>query len=205
MPLRALLLLVLAGLPCPAWDTPPHQAITKAALDALPKAYVSRLASEIGPLIEIYCIYPDRYGEMESYGFVRRSPGPRNADEIRRYCLRPDGQVIHGATGDREMDTGSLVYLLERIFTNLAENRTGEAAQYAGVLSHFVADSLSPPHAIGAEQLMAIASRAGQDGGINFHSAIERTIPEFTLNGRAPRVHAPASGLWHWALERRTG
>ena len=86
-------LLLLVRLPCRAWYTPPHQRITKAALDALPKTYVSRLGSEVKPLIEIYCIFPDRYEEMERFGFVRNSPGPQAKSEIRRYCVRPTGST----------------------------------------------------------------------------------------------------------------
>ena len=182
--------LLLCAAPCRAWDTLPHQRITRAALDALPKAHLSRLGSEVKPLIEIYCIFPDRFEEMERFGFVRNSPGPRDVSEIRPYCVRPDGQPIHGATGDRERDTGSLVYLFERILTNVSEKRAGEAARYAGVLSHFVADSLSPPHAISAGQLREMTRRPAQVARINIHSAIERSLPEFTLGDRAPRVLA---------------
>ena len=183
-------LLSLVGLPCRAWDTSPHQSITKAALNALPKAYVSRFDSEVKSLVEIYCIFPDRYEEMERFGFVRNSPGPRDISEIRPYCVRPDGQHIHGVTGDREMDTASLVYLFERIVANLSEARSGEAARYSGVLSHFIADSLSPPHSVGAGQLLAMAPKSAQAERINIHSAIERSIPEFTLSDRAPRILA---------------
>jgi hypothetical protein len=183
-------LLLLVGLPCRAWDTPPHQRITQAALNALPKADVSRLGSEVKSLIEIYCIFPDRYEEMERFGFVRNSPGPRDISEIRPYCVRPDGQHIHGATGEREMDTGSIVYLFERILTNLSENRPGEAARYSGVLSHFIADSLSPPHSVGADQLLAMTPKSAQAQRINIHSAIERSLPEFTLGDRVPHMLA---------------
>ena len=189
-PMRLLvwLLLFLVAIPCRAWDTLPHQRITKAALDILPKQLLNRLGSEVKPLIEIYCIFPDRYEEMERFGFVRNSPGPRAASEIKPYCVRPDGQAIHGASGDREMDTGSLVFLFERILTNLSDDRPGEAARYAGVLSHFIADSLSPPHSAGADELLAMTPRSAQTERINVHSAIERSLPEFTLSDRVPRM-----------------
>jgi hypothetical protein len=183
-------LLLLVGLPCRAWDTLPHQKITKAAVDSLPNAYLSRLGSEVKPLIEIYCILPDRYEEMEGFGFVRNSPGSRDVSEIGPYCVRPDGQHIHGATGDREMDTASIVYLFERILTSLSEARSGEAARYSGVLSHFIADSLSPPHSVSAGQLLAMTPESVQAERINIHSVIERSIPEFTLGDRAPHILA---------------
>jgi hypothetical protein len=181
------LILLFSGT-CLAWDTPPHQLITKAALDTLPKSLLSRLGSEVKPLIDIYCILPDRYEEMEHFGFVRSSPGPRHTSEIRIYCVRPDGQLIHGATGDRDGDTDSLIYLLERSITKLCERRSGEAARYLGVLSHFIADSLSPPHAVGVDELREMTPRSIQLQAINVHSALERSIPEFTLGPRLPRV-----------------
>jgi hypothetical protein len=172
---RLWLIPVLLGIaPCAAWDTVPHQRITKAALDSLAKRLLDRFGAEAAPLVEIYCTYPDRYLEMERYGFVRKSAGPRSPSEIRVYCVRPDGQPIHGASGDRATDLGSLVYLFERILSSFSEKRADQAARYAGVLSHFIADTLSPPHAVSEEELPG-----------ELHSAIERSLPAFTLGGRA--------------------
>jgi hypothetical protein len=185
-PLICLWLLLAPG-PANAWDTAPHQRITKAAVDSLPRSVLDRFGAETGPLIEIYCMLPDRYTEMESFGFVRKSPGPRTSAEIRPYCVRPDGQLIHGATGDRDSDAVSLVYLLERILTSFSKNQPAEAARYAGVLSHFIADSLSPPHAVTAGQLREMAPPTDA-GSINVHAAIEKSLPGFSLGGRAPRA-----------------
>ncbi|MBZ5620180.1 MAG: hypothetical protein LAQ69_15860 [Acidobacteriia bacterium] len=184
--LLCLPLLLVSG-PANAWDTTPHQRITKAAIDTLPKRFLTQFGAEIAPLIEIYCLLPDRYVEMQRFGFVRRSPGPRSASEIEVYCIRPDGQAMHGATGVRDTDIGSLVYLFERMVSTFSQNRPGEAARYAGVLSHFIADSLSPPHAVSPEHLLGMAPPSAETGDINIHSAIERSIPEFTLGGREPR------------------
>jgi hypothetical protein len=173
--------------PSNALDTRPHQIITKAALDALPEPFLSRLGPEVEPLVSLYCIFPDRYEEMELYGFVRNSPGPQNASEIRVYCVHPDGHPVHGATGDREMDRDSLVYLLEGITANLARPRPAEAARYAGVLAHFIEDSLSPPHAVSPEELRELTERVAPGTHGNIHSAIEKSIPEFTLQKWTPR------------------
>jgi hypothetical protein len=165
--------------------------ITRAALDALPKSLLSRLGSEVEPLVTLYCIFPDRYEEMEHYGFVRNSPGPRSASEIRVYCVRPDGYPVHGATGDRETDMASLVYVLEGIITNLSQQRPAEAARYMGVLAHFIEDSLSPPHSVSPEELLDLTQRIAPGTRGNIHSALEKSIPEFTLRDRTPR---PISG-----------
>jgi hypothetical protein len=188
---RYLPLVLACYSPCSAWDTEPHQMITRAALDALPKSFLSRLGPEVEPLAALYCIYPDRYEEMERYGFVRKSPGPRSAAEIRVYCVHPDGHPVHGATGDREMDRDSLVYVLEGIIANLSQQRPSEAARYAGVLAHFIEDSLSPPHAVSPEELMDLTQRVAPGMRGNIHSAIEKSVPGFTLQKSA--VH-PISG-----------
>ena len=154
----------------------PHQKITRAALDALPKNVLARFGDQAGALSSIYCLYPDRYTEMTEFGFVRKSEGPKSPEEIRAYCVRPDGGLVHGATGDRDTDMESLIFLFERMLSSFAENRPVEAAKYAGVLAHFVEDSLSPPHA--EETAPAV------------HHAIERSVPEFSSSGwtvRAPR------------------
>jgi hypothetical protein len=178
--LRLLIWLALAMLPCRAWDTVPHRKITKAALDSLPDLF----GSEAVPLVELYCIYPDRYVEMEQFSFARKDNGPRTASEIRAYCVRPDGQPVHGITGDRESDLKSLTFL----FGQIASQRTAEAAKYAGVLSHFIADSLSPSHAVEAGRLLELARRF--DGaGINIHGVIERSLPDINLD----RAHLPSS------------
>jgi hypothetical protein len=145
---------------------------------------LARLGNEAKLLSEIYCMYPDRYREMSQFGFVRKSEGPKDIEEIKAYCVRPDGEIIHGATGEWETDAGSLVYLFERILTNLAGKRTGEAAQFAGVLAHFIEDSLSLPHAVSAENLLEMVGGSG----VNLHGAIERVVPEFTLGARVPRM-----------------
>jgi hypothetical protein len=165
---------LLSAATCSAWDTVPHQQITRAALDALPKQLSGCIGAEAEALARIYCMLPDRYLEMERYGFVRNSSGPRTASEIRAYCVRPDGVAIHGASFDRETDTASVVFLFERILTSFGENDAPAAAKYAGVLSHFVGDTLSPPHA----EPDACDARV--------HAIIERSLPAFTL---APRQH----------------
>src|SRR5690349_14686437 len=82
-----------------------------------------------------------------------------------------------GITGDRQSDRASLVFLFEQIVSALSSNRRDDAANFAGVLSHFIADSLSPPHAVSAERLQEMA----EDYPGNIHSALERSLPEFRL------------------------
>lgn len=175
--LHSLLALLAAFTPVLAWNTEPHQKITRAAIDTLPPLLLAPIASESDALVEIYCLYPDRYLEMERFGFVRKSPGPRTAEEIRLFCVRPDGVDLHSASFVREQDLASLVFLFERIAASLAAKRPADTARYVGTLSHFIADSLSPPHSVPAEDLPP-----------NVHPVIERSLPAFTLGSRPPRV-----------------
>ncbi len=179
---------LLAALPWPsaAWDTVPHRQVTRAALESLPSCSRERLGTEAAPLVEIYCLYPDRYLEMDRYGFVRGGPGPRSAREIRAYCVRPDGELVHGISGDRAYDRKSLDFLLTRIAAALRSNHTAEAAKYAGVLSHFISDSLSPPHAVSADELNRILPEPPFP--VNLHSSIERSLPALTLR--------PSTAAW---------
>lgn len=178
MRLNGCVFLIASSLCCFAWDTPPHRRITQAAVDTLPQQLREQLGAETASLVEIYCILPDRYTELKHYGFVRKSPGPRTLEEMRPYCVRPDGEDVHSATWDRDEDLGSLVYLFERAIRSLSEKRPADAARFLGTLAHFVEDSLSPPHAVGGDEL----------GAPNLHGLLERSVPEFSLGGRSPRA-----------------
>lgn len=170
----------LAAAAAMAWDTAPHRIITKAALDSLPAAVVARLGAGKDPLIEHYCLLPDRHVEIAQHGFARQGPVPNTADELRPYCVRPDGQAVHSATFDREEDLDSLIFLVERVLTRLNEKQTRDAAMYVGVLAHFIEDSLSPPHSVLAEDLAEMGP-----GLPNLHRALEHSVPEFSIAKRA--------------------
>jgi hypothetical protein len=188
---RVLLVLLLACPVCRPWATLPHRAITQAALDTLPAPLRARIAADEALLIESYCMLPDRYVETEQFGFTRKGPGPRDLSELRIYCVRPDNVAVHSASWDRDDDLASLVYIFERVLTSLAEKRHDDAAKYMGTLSHFLEDSLSPPHAIGADELQAVAP-PGQTAHA-LHNALESSVPGFSLAGRAP--HSAGQGL----------
>lgn len=161
---------------CLGWDFGPHEKITAAALEALPAGLRQQFGPEARLLVEVYCMLPDRYAAAEQYGFIANGPGPRTPEELQVYCVRPDGVPIHGATWNRDEDLPTLVYLLERIGTGLGRRDQVEAARYAGVLSHFIADTLSPPHAVPARRLQSMAPAGCRTDGL--HRALERSMPE---------------------------
>jgi len=169
--LQVLLLLLGYSVTASAWDTTPHRAMTRAAIDSLPAAYRNQLGPELPGIIETWCMLPDRYTELANFGFRRNSPGPKTVEEMQPYCTRPDGEPVHSATWDRDEDLASLVFLYMRILTALHDKHPAEAARYIGVLAHFIEDSLSPPHAVAQPPAT--------------HAALEREIPP--LRTRQPR------------------
>ncbi|GEM_PF-6553114 len=160
-----------------AWDTTPHRAMTRAALDSLPPAYRAQIAPEIPSILETWCMLPDRYAELVNFGFRRNSPGPKTVEEMQPYCVRPDGETIHSATWDRDEDLASLVFLYMRIASALHDKHPAEAVRYIGVLAHFLEDSLSPPHA------------AAQPREI--HAALEHEVPAL----RTPQPHSAGAHI----------
>lgn len=181
------LLLLSSAISGLAWTAPPHRLITRAALNTLPAQARARLGSEVSNLIELYCLYPDRYVEIQ-HGFAHKTPGPTTQEELHVYVFRPDGEPLHSATWDREEDLGSLVYMFERIVSNLRDKHDAEAAKYMGTLSHWIADSFSPSHVVSRDRLAEISPAPAGRESLDLHGALERSLPEFTLGARAPRV-----------------
>jgi hypothetical protein len=158
-----LLLLPVLSVGSIAWHTPPHQQITRAAVDSLPPALQAKLGAEKETLIMVNCMYPDRYralGNMNPERLPDPAPkwlaeiSPRSAEnwariraEMRPYCEMPDGRVIHNVTENRQEDVASLEYLLNAIIREIRRGDTVSAARYMGTLAHLLEDSTSPAHA----------------------------------------------------------
>jgi hypothetical protein len=139
-------------------------------------------------LIHNYCHYPDLY---DPAGDVKR------AAALRVYCVKPDGKSIHNVTWQRQEDTESLEYLLKGMVSSLGADRLREAAQYAGVLAHFLEDSTCPGHAFIPfdDRLDFVKDLLPPPPGkehIVLHVALEATLPEFDLRPRAPQTAGPS-------------
>ncbi len=173
--MRALLLAAIA-LPSLAWQTP-HEKITRAAFDTLPAALRERWRAEADNLAGPYSWYPDWYlGERRN--------------QIRVYVEKPDGTTIHNVTWDLVEDQATLELLLYAIARHNRAGSIDHAARYAGVLSHFLADSTCPAHALLPQdsQLNLVKDLlnlpGARDGSL--HAYIERSAPAITLEGRPP-------------------
>ena len=189
-----------------AWHTPPHQQITRAALDSLPTPLQERLGLEKEMIIWVNCMYPDRYRGLAQQGPEQDpNPGPRNRAEMKIYCEMPDGRPIHNVTQNRAEDLASFEHLLQSIITEMRRNDVTAAARYMGTLAHLIEDSCSPAHA--GPLPLAVAQlrerqplpnpppwlgRLNEHGGTlsagNLHAAIELTLLPFNLRGRIPQA-----------------
>ncbi len=190
--MKALLFAAIA-FPAIAWQTP-HERITRAAFASLPTAMRERWRAEAENLAGPYSWYPDWY------------QGNRR-EQIRVYVEKPGGQVMHNVTWDLEDDQATLELLLYAIARHDRAGSIDHAARYAGVLSHFLADSTCPAHALVPEdpQLNIVKDLLNlggpRDGSL--HAYIERSAPAITLEGRAPvKLGETISGAAHTLLIR---
>ena len=208
---RRLLLLLASSIAAEgwAWHTPPHQQITRAALDSLPTPLQEKLGLEKDTIIWVNCMYPDRYRGLAQQGpELDPNPGPRDRAALRIYCEMPDGRPIHNVTQNRAQDLASLEHLLQSIITEIRRDQITAAAGYMGTLAHLLEDSCSPAHAgplpVAVAQLKQRqplpdpppwVGRLNEHGGTltkgNLHAAIELTVLPFNLRGRAPALAAP--------------
>jgi hypothetical protein len=188
-----------------AWHTPPHQQITRAAVDSLPVAMQEKLGLEKEMLIWVNCMYPDRYRGLAQQGPEKDpNPGPRNRAELKTYCELPDGRAIHNVTQNRQEDLESLEYLLKSVITDVRRDNIVGATRYMGTLAHLIEDSCSPAHAgplplavIELRKLQPIPNpppwlgRLNEHGATltagNLHAAMELTTLPFNLDGRSPQ------------------
>lgn len=196
-------------LPVFAWHTPPHQQITRAALDTLPTPMQEKLGSEKDLIIWVNCMYPDRYRGLAHQGPDEDpNPGPRQRAAMKVYCEMPDGRPIHNVTQKRAEDLASFEYLLNAIIAETRRNDLAAAGRYMGTLAHLIEDSCSPAHA--GPLPVAVAELRGRQSlpnpppwlgrltehgsplsAGNLHAAIELTLVPFNLHGRPPVCAGP--------------
>lgn len=184
---RCLPLLCLAVVCAYGWHTPPHQQMTRAALASLPERMRGALGPEAEALAAIYCMYPDRYRELERFGpQSRNNPGPTDRSEMRVYCETPNNKVIHNVTWDRADDVAAIEYLLNGFISRINAGDRTAAAKYLGTLAHLLEDSVSPSHSMDLRLVRDLLPPPPAKEKLNLHEAMEKTVPEFDLGGRAP-------------------
>ncbi len=171
--------LVLLLAPAGAWHNPVHALITRTALEALPGPMQSVMAPEARTLADWYSLYPDAY-----YG----TEGEKRA-AMQPYCETASGLPIHNVTWRMHDDVAALEHAIGGMAEALRSGRIPDAAKHAGVLSHFLADSTCPAHAMVPMDSSLTATYpppAGREP-VRLHQIIEVSSPEFTLAGRRPQ------------------
>jgi hypothetical protein len=110
---------------------------------------------------------------------------------MRTFCIKPDGKPIHNIVWEPPDDLRSLRYSLQGIVDAMRAGRLDAAAQHAGVLSHFLADSTCPAHALipadSALESLRESLAPPDRADLKLHQAIEQSAPPFDLAGRAPQ------------------
>jgi hypothetical protein len=179
-PKLVLFLLPLLPAISSAWHHPVHYMITRAAIDSLSAGDRRAFGDEIAPLIERYSVYPDLYGYLKD----------EERDRLRPFCFLPDGRAIHNVNWNQAGDLEMLTHLIASIAKMLDGRDVPAAAQYAGVLSHFLADSTCPAHAmIPADSGLRMTFRPPPGKShVELHAVLERSSPPVDVSGRKPRM-----------------
>lgn len=124
----------------------PHTAITKAALEVLPRWQQELLGEEAPRLGDNYCLIPDHvFTDTENAKFAMMESKPRE-----RYLL----DLHLPAQQPENLET--LHYFLGKAVEALKAGKTGEAARYMGTVSHQLEDYGSPAHTVPGDNMFTL-------------------------------------------------
>jgi len=160
----------------------PHTVITQAAAAALPEWQKQLLGAELKPLGERYCLIPDtihtdkenaRFATMESY------PG---------VCYL---RILHLPATPAENDD-VLRYYIGKAVAAFAAGQVGEAARYAGTLSHALEDWGCPAHVVPGDNMFTLFKQflpppASHQHAL-LHGPVENGVFELDLGGYRPQL-----------------
>ena len=179
-PKFVLILLPLLPAASNAWHHPVHYMITRAAIDSLPAGDRQAFGDEIPRLIERYSVYPDLLAYLKD----------EERDKLRPFCFLPDGRAIHNVNWNQVGDLEILTHLIASIAKMLDVGDVPASAQYAGVLSHFLADSTCPAHAmIPADSSLRLTFRPPPGKSqVELHAVLERSSPAVDISARKPQI-----------------
>lgn len=138
-------LLCCLALDAGAWGEP-HGAITQAALAALPQSQRAQLGAEAGPLGNRYCVIPDEVfkgPEIAKYAMMDSRPGVTYLVNLHLPSQQPDNYEI-------------LRYFMGKAVRALQAGNVGDAARYAGTLSHALEDWSCPAHVVPGDNMFTL-------------------------------------------------
>jgi hypothetical protein len=132
---------LLAG----AWGEP-HKAITQAALAALTDAERAQLGAELGPLGTQYCLIPDRVyegKEVAKYAMMDSHPGVTYLVNLHLPAQQPENYEI-------------LRFFMGKAVAAFQAGNLGDAARYAGTVSHALEDWSCPAHVVPGDNMFTL-------------------------------------------------
>lgn len=124
----------------------PHGTVTQAALKTLPPWQQEALGDELRPLGSLYCIIPDLV-------YTRKDLAPFASMDSRPGVLYL--VTLHLPAAPAE-SYEYLRYFLGRAVSALQTNNVGDAARYAGTLSHFLEDWSCPAHSVPNDNMFTL-------------------------------------------------
>lgn len=137
---------VCAPLLAGAWGAGPHTAITQAALGALTDAERAQLGDELGPLGTQHCLIPDRVYEgkgVAKYAMMDSHPGVTYLVNLHLPAQQPENFEI-------------LRYFMGKAVAAFQAGNLGDAARYAGTVSHALEDWSCPAHVVPGDNMFTL-------------------------------------------------
>lgn len=163
-----------------AWGEGPHRAITQAALAALPEGQQALLGAELAPLGSSYCLIPDEVykgKEIAKYAMMDSQPGVTYLLHLHLPALQPENYEI-------------LRYFMGKSVAAFQAGNLGDAARFAGTVSHALEDWSCPAHVVPGDNMFTLFQQflpppASMRNKL-MHSPIEGGQFSFTIGGYQP-------------------
>ncbi len=198
---RCLLLLLLAQGFIPregrGWCERPHQAITKAAIQALPAWQQNILGGEGAKLVSGYCLIPDRvFSDKENAKFARMDSRPGEV-----YLLN-----LHLPAQQPENLETLRCFLSKAVGAHRA-GKISDAARFMGTICHMLEDYGSPAHTVPGDNMFTLLQQflppPDRMKGKLLHGPIEDGELAVVIQGYRPRLLGTTVDEAAWRLLHR--
>ncbi len=114
-----------------AWG-PPHEHISRVAMERLPEWQREFVKAEIDAFCKDYCYYPDKFFTPEAKPYVMKDPA--------------DVKAINHIPASRTQNETVFRHYFPRAMEAFAKGQTSGGMKYLGCVTHFLEDSSSPGH-----------------------------------------------------------
>ena len=197
--LMLLLLLALALVPCEgrAWCELPHQAITRAAIQALPVWQQNILGEEGAKLGSGYCLIPDRvHSDKENAKFARMDSRPGEVYLVNLHLPAQQPENLE-----------TLRYFMGKAVGMLRAGKVADAARFMGTICHMLEDYGSPAHTVPGDNMFTLLQQflppPDHMKGKLLHGLIEDGELAVVIKGYHPRLLGTTVDEAAWRLLHR--